>query len=99
MIVTCVYILVKPEWIDDFVKSTEENHRASIVEEGNLRFDFLRMADDQSSFMLYEAYVSEAAAARHKTTPHYLKWKADVDKMMAEPRKGVKYNILKPEAF
>jgi len=44
--------------------------------------------------MLYEAYTDEQSAANHKETAHYLKWRDEVAPLMAEPRKGVKYNLL-----
>jgi (4S)-4-hydroxy-5-phosphonooxypentane-2,3-dione isomerase len=96
MIVTCVYVTVKPEKTEAFIAASAENHRNSVKERGNLRFDFIQQADDATKFMLYEAYESEEAAAAHKSTPHYLKWRDAVAEMMAEPRKGVKYNILQP---
>lgn len=95
-IVTCVYVHVKPDSVDEFIKASAANHSAAVNEPGNLRFDFVQQADDPCRFMLYEAYESEEASAAHKSTPHYLKWKDSVQDMMAEPRKGVKYNILKP---
>ncbi|MCX6302544.1 MAG: antibiotic biosynthesis monooxygenase [Bacteroidia bacterium] len=96
MIVTCVHINVKPEAIHEFIRISTENHLEAIKEPGNLRFDFVQQADDPCRFMLYEAYESEEAAAEHKSTPHYLKWKDAVQNLMAEPRKGVKYYILQP---
>jgi len=96
MIVTCVYVSVKPERVKEFIDISTENHRESVKEPGNLRFDFLQQADDPCRFLIYEAYESEDAAAAHKNTPHYLKWRTTVENMMAEPRKGVKYNILQP---
>ena len=96
MIVTCVYVHVKPESVDDFIKASEANHLESVKESGNIRFDFIQQADDPARFMLYEAYESEEAAAAHKSTPHYQKWRDTVAGMMAEPRKGVKYKILQP---
>jgi (4S)-4-hydroxy-5-phosphonooxypentane-2,3-dione isomerase len=96
MIVTCVYIRVKAEELDNFIKATRQNHIESVKEPGNLRFDLIRKADDPCSFMLYEAYESEEAAANHKTTIHYLKWRDAVQDYMAEPRQGVKYNIIEP---
>jgi autoinducer 2-degrading protein len=96
MIVTCVYVSVKPESVKDFITASVENHLSSVKEPGNLRFDFVQQADDPSRFMIYEAYESDEAAAAHKSTPHYLKWRDTVASMMAEPRKGVKYNILQP---
>jgi autoinducer 2-degrading protein len=96
MIVTCVYIHIKPEYIKNFIEATTENHFKSVMEKGNLRFDLIQQADDQSRFMLYEAYESDAAAADHKTTKHYLGWRDQVNDFMAEPRHGVKYNIIEP---
>jgi (4S)-4-hydroxy-5-phosphonooxypentane-2,3-dione isomerase len=96
MIVTCVYVHVKPEFIQAFMDASIANHLESVKEPGNLRFDFIRQADDPCRFMLYEAYESEEAAAAHKKTPHYLEWREDVNDFMAEPRNGVKYNFIEP---
>jgi autoinducer 2-degrading protein len=96
MIVTCVYIRVKSEKIDRFIDATTANHLESVKEPGNLRFDLIQQADDPCRFMLYEAYESESAAADHKTTSHYLKWRELVSDFMVEPRYGVKYNIIEP---
>jgi autoinducer 2-degrading protein len=96
MIVTCVHVHVRPDAADDFINATITNHKESVKEPGNLRFDFVRQADDPCRFMIYEAYESEEAAAAHKSTLHYLKWRDDVKDMMAEPRQGIKYTILEP---
>lgn len=96
MIVTCVYVSVKPDCIESFVRETIANHRESVKEPGNLRFDLLGQADDPSRFMVYEAYESEEAAAEHKNTAHYLKWRDAVKDMMAAPRQGVRYNVIEP---
>jgi len=96
MIVTCVHIHVKPDDINRFVDVTTANRSESIKEPGNLRFDLLQQTEDHCRFMLYEAYESEEAAAAHKNTAHYLKWRDTVSDMMAEPRTGVRYSILHP---
>ena len=97
MVVTCVQIRVRPESVDAFIEASVENHKQSVKEPGNLRFDFVRQADDPSRFMIYEAYESEAAVAANKETPHYLKWRDTVKDMMAEPRYGIKYDIIEPK--
>ena len=97
MIVTCVYVHVKPEAVDSFIEASVLNQRGSVKEPGNLRFDFMQQADDPSRFMLYEAFESEDAVLSHKNTDHYLKWRDAVKDIMAEPRYGVKYNILAPK--
>ena len=38
MIVTCVYVNVKPENVQDFIRATSENHLGSVREPGNIRF-------------------------------------------------------------
>ena len=96
MQVTIVHIHVRPEHIDDFIRVTRANHEASIQEPGNLRFDVLRATDDPNRFVLYECYVNEAAAAAHKTTPHYEVWRVAVADWMVEPRVGVRYEGLFP---
>lgn len=97
MIVTCVYINVKKEALNNFIEATTENHLESVKEEGNLRFDLIQQADDPYKFMLYEAYETEAAAANHKSTAHYMRWRDAVEPFMAEPRRGVRYTIIEPE--
>ena len=96
MIVTFVHIWVKPENKEEFIGASLENHKHSIQEEGNLRFDILQDASDTNKFVYYEAYVSEEAAAFHKTTAHYLKWKETVAGWMERPREGMKHIILAP---
>ncbi len=96
MIVTFVHIWVKTGLTEAFIKASTENHLNSIKEPGILRFDFLRDANDENKFVLYEAYESEDAAAAHKETAHYKKWRDTVADMMTQPRKGEKHIVLAP---
>ncbi len=96
MQVTLVQVHVKPEHVNDFIEATRLNHEASIEEAGNVRFDILQAEADPACFMLYEAYLTAADAARHKETAHYLKWRETVAEWMAEPRQGVPYQGLFP---
>jgi autoinducer 2-degrading protein len=96
MIVTCVHIRVKADIITRFVEETTVNHKESIREPGNLRFDIVQQTDDPCRFMLYEAYDSDEAAIAHKNTAHYNRWRDAVSEMMAEPRIGIRYNIVQP---
>jgi autoinducer 2-degrading protein len=97
MIVTCVYVHVKPEVVDRFIEETIVNHKESVKEPGNLRFDLIRETEDPNRFMIYEVYESEEAVAAHKNTFHYLKWRDTVQDFMAEPREGVRYSIIEPK--
>lgn len=97
MIVTIVHIEVHPENIESFIRATEANHFESVKEPGNLRFDLLRNHKEPSRFVLYEAYQNEEAAAAHKDTAHYLKWRETVAPWMAKPREGIRYTALQPK--
>jgi autoinducer 2-degrading protein len=97
MFVTVVRIRVKEAYLSAFIQSTKENHHHSLQEKGNLRFDFLQERENPCQFILYEAYVSEEVAKAHKTTNHYLKWRAEVEPWMAAPREGIACTILEPQ--
>ena len=98
MQVTLVHVHVKSAHIDDFIETTRLNHEASVQEPGNRRFDVLQSSDDPARFVLYEAYASAEDAAAHKQTAHYAAWRDAVADWMAEPRRGVAYTGLYPQA-
>lgn len=97
MYVTLVHVHVKPERIKEFIEACRVNHEASTKEPGNRRFDILQSAEEPARFVLYEAYADKDAAAAHKETDHYKRWKDLVAGWMAEPRKGVVYTGLFPK--
>jgi quinol monooxygenase YgiN len=81
-----VRVQVKPGTAELFRALTLANVRASRHEPGNIRFDLLCHTDDPHAFTLVEQYVDTAAAAAHKATPHYLRWRDAVAGLMAVPR-------------
>ncbi|MBN2167586.1 MAG: antibiotic biosynthesis monooxygenase [Marinilabiliaceae bacterium] len=97
MIVNIVYVNVKTEFIEPFKKACIRNHKKSVLEKGNLRFDILQDDTDPSKFLLYEAWISDEAALFHKETLHYKEWRTQVEPWMASPRYGVKHNIIAPD--
>jgi autoinducer 2-degrading protein len=96
MIVILVHVWVKETFIEDFVVATIENHKQSVKEPGNLRFDILRDAENPAKFVLYEAYKTEEDFAIHKSKAHYLKWRDAVVDWMAQPRQGIKHTVVYP---
>lgn len=92
MLIVHVHVHVQPERVEAFRHATLENARASVLEPGILRFDVVQQQDDAARFLLIEIYRDSAAAAAHKDTPHYARWRDAVAPMMAEPRHSVKYN-------
>lgn len=96
MLVVHVHVHVKPEFVEAFRKASLENASKSIREPGIVRFDVIQQIDDQTQFVLVEAYRTPEASARHKETTHYQNWRDTVESMMAEPRKSVKYANVFP---
>jgi quinol monooxygenase YgiN len=97
MLIVHVHVHVKAESITDFKQATVENARCSIQEPGIARFDVLQQQYDASRFVLIEVYRTAEAAAAHKETAHYAKWRDAVAPMMAEPRSSVKYSAVYPD--
>ncbi|MGQ9918956.1 MAG: putative quinol monooxygenase [Bryobacteraceae bacterium] len=91
MLIVHVHVSVKPEFIEAFRQASIENASASLGEPGVARFDVIQQQDDPSKFVLVEVYRSPEAAAAHKETAHYAKWRDTVAPMMAQPRSSVKY--------
>ena len=96
MLVTAVTVQIKTEHIDDFIRATVENHQNSVREPGNMRFDILQSTKDPGLFLLYEAYETDEAAAHHKETEHYKKWRDTVGPWMAKPREGIPHRVIAP---
>jgi autoinducer 2-degrading protein len=99
MYIAAVHIYVKPERVEDFKSMIRANHEASVAEPGCLRFDVAQSRADPSEFLLWECYVDEAAAAFHKTTPHYLAFKAQASELQARDRVSDLYVGVYPVAL
>jgi (4S)-4-hydroxy-5-phosphonooxypentane-2,3-dione isomerase len=99
MFVVWVDIQVNAEHIDAFIRATEDNHRHTIMEPGNRRFDVLRLNDQPTHFRLYEVYVDEAAFKAHQQTQHYLRWRDAVEPFMAVKRSAEKLISLFPNPW
>jgi quinol monooxygenase YgiN len=97
MLIVHVRVQVKPESVAEFTQATIENARNSVQEPGIARFDFVQQQDDATKFVLVEVYRSLEAAAAHKETAHYAKWRDAVAPMMAEPRQSTKYSAVFPD--
>ena len=92
-----VFIHVKPKFVEAFRAATLDNARNSAQEPGVARFDVLQQSDDPARFVLVEVYRTPDDPARHRETAHYLRWRAAVADMMAEPRVGIVYNAVFPD--
>ncbi len=97
MLIVNVFVQVKPEYIEEFRIATIENAQNSIEEPGIARFDVLQDLSAEGKFLLVEVYKTPEDTAKHKDTRHYKKWSQTVMKMMAEPRRSVKYANVYPD--
>lgn len=97
LLVVHVDIAVVPDQLQGFLDATEENAMASRKEPGVVRFDVLSDRDDSTHVVLVEIYRDEAAAAAHKDTGHYQRWRDIVAQMMARPREANRYVNTSPE--
>lgn len=97
LLVVHVDIAVVPDQLQGFLDATEENAMASRKEPGVVRFDVLSDRDDPTHVVLVEIYRDEAAAAAHKDTGHYQRWRDIVARMMARPREATRYVNTSPE--
>jgi quinol monooxygenase YgiN len=96
MLIVHVHIHVKDEYIEEFKRACIENASSSVMEPGIARFDVLQNNEDSARFVLNEVYRSAEAAAAHKETAHYKKWRDEVEKMMVEPRQSQKFSNSYP---
>lgn len=96
MYIVHVFVHVKESRIAEFREATVENARNSVQEPGVARFDVVQQMDDPTRFVLVEVYRSADAAAAHKETEHYKKWRDTVAEMMAIPRSSIKYDNVFP---
>lgn len=94
MYVVSVQVHVRSDQIPQFITATLDNARNSRKEPGNVRFDVLQSEAAPEHFLLYEAYHTPEDFAAHQQTEHYLRWRAAVEDLMAEPRKGVRHQSL-----
>jgi autoinducer 2-degrading protein len=97
LLVVHVDIAVLPEQLDAFLAATQDNATASRDEPGVVRFDVLSDRADPTHVILVEIYRDEAAAAAHKETGHYQRWRDTVAPMMARPRSATRFVNLSPD--
>jgi quinol monooxygenase YgiN len=96
MLIVHVHVRVKPGSVEAFKAATVENARHSVQEPGVARFDVCQLADDETRFVIVEAFRSAEAPAAHRDSRHYQVWRDAVADMMAEPRSSVKLASLFP---
>ena len=97
LLIVHVHVYVKAENVEAFKAASLDNAEGSRREAGVVRFDVVQERADPTRFVLVEIYRGDEAAAAHKQTPHYEKWRDTVSEMMAEPRRSTKCVNVTPD--
>ena len=101
MIALIVSLKVKPEERERFLAAAEDDSICSVRDEGGgcLRFDVLQDREDENHFLFHEVYRDEAAHRAHSGYPHYARWSAARDQVLAEPPMRYLTTVLFPEDY
>jgi len=99
MLMVIVRLEVRPERLDDFLRLVTFNASESRKEPGNLRFDVVCSVASPTRFSLYEVYQDDAAVQAHQATPHYARWRGEVEALLSTPRVSEKFTSVFPEPY
>ena len=69
------------------------------VNEAEVSYNVVRSVDDPNRFGLYEVYRDDAAVRAHQATPHYAKWRAEIEALLVTPRISEKFTSVSPEPY
>ena len=84
-LVLVVEMRIQPGKSKEFMPLVLENARQSLADEpGCRRFDVLLPAEGTDRVVLYEIYDGEDAYDAHRTTDHYIEFKAATRDLLAE---------------
>ena len=86
MIALIVSLKIKPDQRDRFLAAAEDDSICSVRDEGGgcVRFDVLEDQADPNHFFFYEVYRDQNAFEAHTRTPHFSRWRAAADVVLAE---------------
>lgn len=79
-----IFIKIKPDRLDEFMRVALADAAESIKEPDNLRFEIWRQPDDPTRLVVFEIYRSEDAVAFHRQQPYVQAWRAAVEAMTDE---------------
>ena len=100
MFALVVSLRVKPEKRDQFLAAAEDDSICSVRDEqGCLRFDVVQDNADPNHFYFYEVYRDEAAIQAHGQAPHFARWRAAADEVLAEPTAVTRCTTLYPRDY
>jgi len=92
---------VKPDRRAEFLAAAEDDSTCSVRDEngGCLRFDVYQDQADDNRFYFHEVYRDQTALDAHQTFPHYARWSAAREQVLAEPAARQLTNVLFPRDY
>jgi quinol monooxygenase YgiN len=101
MIALIVSLKVKPDQRDRFLAVAEDDSICSVRDEGGgcLRFDVYQDQQDANRFFFHEVYRDQAALDAHRTMPHFARWNAASQEVLAEPASRELTTVLFPRDY
>jgi len=95
-----VSLQVKPELRDRFLAAAEDDSTCSVRDEdGCFRFDVLQDSEDANHFSFYEVYRDQAALDAHRAAPHFQRWSAASQEVLAQPASRQLCTVLFPRDY
>ncbi|MGU7785010.1 putative quinol monooxygenase [Burkholderia sp. PU8-34] len=78
-------LIPKPEYAERVEAELRGMVAASRTEPGNRRYDLFRHADGAPGFHLFEIYDDAQALEAHRSSAHYVAYRAKAGEWLAEP--------------
>jgi len=85
MVIVQIYLTVKKDSVEDFIRFTGDNVANSNREPGVKRFEFFRDLDAGNKFILFEMFNSVDDQNKHRETVHYKRWKEKTADLLEIP--------------
>src|SRR5215470_20367779 len=73
-----------PSEMPKFLEAIKENGANAVTEPGCREFNITVLASNPNHVFLYEVYENEAALEAHRQTPHFKKYQAATQGMVAD---------------
>jgi (4S)-4-hydroxy-5-phosphonooxypentane-2,3-dione isomerase len=82
--INAVDLVIVPSELPKFLEAIKENAANSVKEPGCREFNATVLASNPNHVFLYEVYDNEAALDAHRQTPHFKKYQAATQGMVAD---------------
>ena len=92
--IAVVSIQVKPDCLEKFIEVVSNNVAHSRREKGIISFEAIQSKKSPTEFLLIEVYLTPEDQLKHRETPHFQAFKAQVGALLQEPYQAKIYHSL-----